>query len=229
MADWQSAGRGRTKGRQWLGERGRALLATLIAPPSWKTVPALTIRVGLALALACEEFARGFGFEMTVELKWPNDLMVGDRKLGGILCESASDGLLVGFGINVGQREFPEGVPCGAVSLALLAGGGAAEAMRATRARDDLASASMAQLARLEEEKDWRTAVESRLWMRGRTARVSIGAPDDGESLQARILGLADDGALLAEALDGSPLRLYSAELATAAGRVDPSGVDQLS
>lgn len=99
-ADHQSAGRGR-QGRAWHARPCSALLFSLAVPlqrlPS--ALPAVTLACGVAIADALR--ARG----IAVQLKWPNDLLLGGRKLGGILCELATDAagratLIAGIGIN---------------------------------------------------------------------------------------------------------------------------------
>jgi BirA family biotin operon repressor/biotin-[acetyl-CoA-carboxylase] ligase len=98
----QTAGKGRLD-RRWDAPPGSNLLVSIL----FHDVPAdpgeLTRRVGLAALDACREVAGA-----DVELKWPNDLLVGDRKLAGILAERhASGSVVVGLGLNVGWA--PEG------------------------------------------------------------------------------------------------------------------------
>jgi BirA family transcriptional regulator, biotin operon repressor / biotin---[acetyl-CoA-carboxylase] ligase len=84
VADYQSAGRGRL-GRRWEAPPGSNLLMSVLLRPSL-TLDELhlcTVAVALAAATACER-----GAEVVPVLKWPNDLMVGGRKLGGILAEA---------------------------------------------------------------------------------------------------------------------------------------------
>lgn len=98
VADVQETGRGRL-GRTWTTTPGTALAVSVLVPPpasgpSW--VPLLT---GLAVRNAVEEVAG-----VATSLKWPNDVLVpadGDRKLAGILCEWAPEGVVVGTGLNV--------------------------------------------------------------------------------------------------------------------------------
>lgn len=99
----QRRGRGR-RGRAWASPAGRGVYASLILPVSGEeplhTVPLLAA-VGLCKAVAAHLPAAG----PRCRLKWPNDLLIGDRKLGGLLIESVSgddDGraLVIGFGIN---------------------------------------------------------------------------------------------------------------------------------
>ncbi|WP_332814832.1 biotin--[acetyl-CoA-carboxylase] ligase [Ramlibacter sp.] len=103
VAQRQTAGRGRL-GRQWLGEPGASLtfsLGLLLAPPDWS---GLSLAVGVAVAEALHP---------AVRLKWPNDLWVQDRKLGGILIETAAppEGggaarfTIVGIGLNLATPE----------------------------------------------------------------------------------------------------------------------------
>ena len=103
VAESQTAGRGRL-GRGWASEPGASLTFSLglpLAPPDWS---GLSLAVGVAIA---ESLHPG------VQLKWPNDLWVGDRKLGGILIETASFGeggraaryAVIGAGLNVAPRD----------------------------------------------------------------------------------------------------------------------------
>jgi BirA family transcriptional regulator, biotin operon repressor / biotin---[acetyl-CoA-carboxylase] ligase len=100
LAERQTAGRGRS-GREWTSEEGAGIWLTLIARPSDEdALEVLSLRVGLAAAHALEPFALG-----NVRVKWPNDLMLDDGKLGGILIESRwrekrAEWVAIGIGIN---------------------------------------------------------------------------------------------------------------------------------
>lgn len=87
IADHQTAGRGRHE-RRWEAPPGAALLVSFVLAPH----PLLSLAAGVAAAEAC-------GNE--VRLKWPNDLLLGDRKLGGILVEAMPVKAVVGIGINL--------------------------------------------------------------------------------------------------------------------------------
>ena len=104
MARHQSAGRGRLN-RVWEAPPGANLLFSIL----FTTIPAvpveLTHRVGLAAMIACERVAG-----VVARLKWPNDLLVGDAKLAGILAQRSGAAVVVGTGINVGWA--PEGAVC---------------------------------------------------------------------------------------------------------------------
>jgi BirA family biotin operon repressor/biotin-[acetyl-CoA-carboxylase] ligase len=102
VSDYQSAGRGRL-GRHWQSPRGSCLLVSVVfrpaLPPDW--VQRLTMMGGLAVVDAVEQQTG-----VSVGLKWPNDIMVGRKKLGGILTEvgltrNHVDHVVVGIGLNV--------------------------------------------------------------------------------------------------------------------------------
>ena len=116
----QSAGRGRL-GRSWHSPPGENLyLSVILRPPlPPHRAPPLTLVAGVAVAAALT----GLGAE--VELKWPNDLLVGGRKIAGILTElscrgTAIEHVVLGLGVNVGSRAFPGELAGRATSLALV-------------------------------------------------------------------------------------------------------------
>ena len=96
IADEQTAGRGR-RGAGWHSPRGAGLWMSVVLPWS-RPAPHVTLVIGLAVAEAIEE---AMGDALRVGLKWPNDLQVGRRKLGGVLCESAGAAAVAGVGINL--------------------------------------------------------------------------------------------------------------------------------
>lgn len=103
VAGEQLDGRG-SRGRSWHSPPGGLWLSALFRPRSAGAVEVMSLRVGLALAKVLDQFAAS-----AVRLKWPNDLMLNDRKLGGILCEARWQGatlgwVAVGVGLNVRNR-----------------------------------------------------------------------------------------------------------------------------
>ncbi len=121
VADYQSAGRGRL-GRRWEAPPGANLLMSVLLRPTLaiEELHLCTVAVALAAADACERVAG-----VVPELKWPNDLMVGGRKLAGILAEAlpgrsgpvsaspTTPAVVVGLGLNVGwPPPDPPGRPC---------------------------------------------------------------------------------------------------------------------
>jgi BirA family transcriptional regulator, biotin operon repressor / biotin---[acetyl-CoA-carboxylase] ligase len=108
MAEAQTAGRGRS-GRTWHSERGTGLYFTVLLRPrlSPAQAPLLTMLAGVSAHAAV---AAQTG--LIPELKWPNDLLLNGKKLGGILTEMHAEPnqvrfVIVGIGINVNQEKFP--------------------------------------------------------------------------------------------------------------------------
>lgn len=107
----QSNGRGRA-GRAWSSPPGGNLYVSIILRPALplRDVPAMTLALGVAVC----EVARSFGADAA--LKWPNDVLVGGRKVAGILLESQSraerlDVVIAGIGINLSTLPEPEAAP----------------------------------------------------------------------------------------------------------------------
>jgi BirA family transcriptional regulator, biotin operon repressor / biotin---[acetyl-CoA-carboxylase] ligase len=128
-AEHQSAGRGRL-GRAWVSPPRAALTFSVLLRPS--AVPRarlgwLPLLAGVAVAAAVRAVAA-----VDAQLKWPNDVLVPPRKLGGILAEAAGDAVVVGIGVNVstGPAELPPPGP-GGLAATSLAIEGAATADRA--------------------------------------------------------------------------------------------------
>lgn len=115
VTETQSAGRGRL-GRTWLSEPGQGLLFSLLARPTLPPETAATLPLMAGLAVA--QTLRALGF--AAGLKWPNDVLLDDRKVCGILCEAQTsargiEGIVVGIGLNVGA--VPEAVAHRAAGL----------------------------------------------------------------------------------------------------------------
>jgi BirA family biotin operon repressor/biotin-[acetyl-CoA-carboxylase] ligase len=118
LAEEQTAGRGRA-GRSWHSERGVGLYVTLLLRPKLSPVqaPLLTMLAGLSAHTAVLAQTG-----LSAELKWPNDLLLNGKKLGGILTEMHAEPnavrfVIVGIGINVSQEKFPGELAGTATSL----------------------------------------------------------------------------------------------------------------
>ena len=111
MAEAQYAGRGQQQNK-WLSEPGKNLTFSLLLKPSFLPVNQqfdLTRAISVAVIDALKPY---FGEQL--KIKWPNDIYVGNRKLGGMLIENLLQGSnikhsVVGIGLNVNQENFPEG------------------------------------------------------------------------------------------------------------------------
>jgi BirA family transcriptional regulator, biotin operon repressor / biotin---[acetyl-CoA-carboxylase] ligase len=123
LAEEQTAGKGRA-GRVWQSDRAAGIYVTLLLRPRLAPVqaPLLTMMAGLS-ARAAIEATTG----LTADLKWPNDLMVGGKKVGGILTEMHAEPsqvrfVIVGIGLNVNQEKFAGDLGTSATSLRLETG-----------------------------------------------------------------------------------------------------------
>lgn len=206
LADQQTAGRGRA-GRSWASPAGGLYLSVLLRPR--RPAPA-TALIPLAAGVAVCDGLRGIDVE--AQVKWPNDLLVAGRKIGGVLSEAASnaartESVVVGIGLNLATTPRLSGVTAdGATSFARETG--------RTPDRIELAAAILAGMAL------WYDALE-----RGEESAVcdawrarSVpwwGRPVEVVSGAERVRGLARDidvtGALLLE-VDGRLLPLLSGE-----------------
>lgn len=116
-ADIQTAGQGRL-GRHWHSQQGGLYFTMILRPKvEMRDLPVVTMAIGVAVADALQMFAG-----VSVDLRWPNDVMVGDRKLVGILAQWHGGAVLAGIGVNVSQQEFAADVRDIATSLALESG-----------------------------------------------------------------------------------------------------------
>jgi len=123
FTDEQTAGRGRGD-HGWQSAAGQGLYVSVILRPSIAVadMPLIPLVAGLAAAQAI-----GITAARQVDLRWPNDLLIGDRKTGGILVESKTESgapgfAVVGVGINVHQRSFDPDLSTPATSLSIEAG-----------------------------------------------------------------------------------------------------------
>ena len=115
VSEVQSGGKGRL-GRSWLAEPGQGLLFSFLVRPALPPEIAATVPLvaGLAVTLALRDLGYAAG------LKWPNDVLIDERKVCGILCEAQTsargiEGIVIGVGINTGA--VPEAVAYRAVSV----------------------------------------------------------------------------------------------------------------
>lgn len=212
VADQQTAGRGR-RGHTWFSPAGSGLyVSVVLTPATARTDPArattlLTLAVGVALAEGIEQ-ATG----LRVDLKWPNDLQVSRRKLGGILAESSgaggrSDTVVVGYGINVQTKAFPPELRDRATSLE-------SELGRATDRHHLLAETLVAIARRYEDLLSGRFDAILDAWRR--LAPAAVGArvewTTNAGTLTGVTAGIDDLGALLVR-MDGRVERIVSGEV----------------
>lgn len=119
VCEEQTAGRGR-RGRLWAAPSGRALLASIVLkPPNERPAAQLTLLSGVVVAALIER-----ELCVPVGIKWPNDVLVGNAKVAGILAEQRGAAVMLGIGINVNQTadELPGDARLPPTSLRVLAG-----------------------------------------------------------------------------------------------------------
>ena len=123
IADTQTAGRGR-RGRGWISPAGEGVFMSLILRPN--VHPSQVARLSLTTALAvADAIVQVTGLD--ARIKWPNDIVIGGKKVCGLLLEMDADesavrSIVAGVGINVHQRVFDEEIAHTASSLDLLGG-----------------------------------------------------------------------------------------------------------
>lgn len=162
VADHQTEGRGRLE-RRWEAPAGTALLVSFVLRPD----PLLSLAAGVAAAEACGP---------DVRLKWPNDLLLEDRKVGGILVEATARKAVCGIGINLSSA--PEG------------------AARLDQPRDEL-------LARLMQKVDlWTAAPASAVLFRWRELSATLGRRVRIDGIEGHADDLGPNGELI---VDGRP------------------------
>ncbi|MCA1644489.1 MAG: biotin--[acetyl-CoA-carboxylase] ligase [Chloroflexi bacterium] len=205
VADYQRAGRGR-QGRAWVAAPGAALMLSVVfrettpTPIPWRWTSLASVSLAEAIAELLPSLAPA--------IKWPNDLLVNDRKVAGILAEATSDGrelvVVVGVGVNVTSSE---------TDLAVV--GGAPTSLRVA-ARQDLDRGQLvvafarsvdAWLAR-----PWsalHAAWQARLWGRGQRLRLL----DLGREEEVVVLDVEVDGSLRVRMADGTVRHTTTGEL----------------
>jgi BirA family transcriptional regulator, biotin operon repressor / biotin---[acetyl-CoA-carboxylase] ligase len=116
IADEQTAGQGR-HGRRWHSEPNAGLYVSVVLRPSLlaDSLPVLTLALGLAAAEAIAESAG-----ITCDLRWPNDVMVENRKVAGILVQLVDSAAIAGIGVNVNHTKFPPEIAAEATSIKMI-------------------------------------------------------------------------------------------------------------
>jgi BirA family transcriptional regulator, biotin operon repressor / biotin---[acetyl-CoA-carboxylase] ligase len=205
-ATHQSAGRGRL-GREWIDAPGESLLMSIVLRP--RIPPNLAPQLSLVAAVAVVDALKSAG--VTATIRWPNDVMVGERKICGMLPEAVTtragtlEHVILGIGLNVNQRGFPAPIRTLATSMRIETG--------REHAVDRMLDVVLAAL-----DGWYRRFVEEGLgallpaWL-GRAQGIGSRArAADGREGVA--VGLAADGALLLRTDSGDTVRVVAGEVA---------------
>ena len=204
----QSAGRGR-RGRTWRSPRGNLYLSLLLCP----AVPlAEAACLGMVAAVAVGEALSGLlPPHAEIRFKWPNDVLVGGRKLAGILLESGSTAadrlawLIVGIGVNIASHPPDAAFP--ATSLA--AEGGVGSSVEAVLEAVSGSLARWLDAWRAHGFAPAREAWLARAWRRGETIELRL----EDATLAGRFDGLDPAGALLLALSDGTRRRISAGDV----------------
>ena len=199
FADEQQSGRGRGN-HAWRSAAGEGLYVSVLLrpdlPPAY--LPLLPLAAGLAAAEAI-----GATSALDIDLRWPNDLLIGPRKTGGILVEAQSEASAVGFavvgiGVNVHQRSFEPGLATPATSLDLESGRHVSRQALLIRLLESLQREADALL-----DPTLRRTIPARVesastWVRGR--QVEVHGPQAYTGITA---GLDEHGFLMVHTAEG--------------------------
>jgi BirA family biotin operon repressor/biotin-[acetyl-CoA-carboxylase] ligase len=208
VAGEQTAGRGR-RDRQWHSSPGDGLyLSVLLLPETTKKLSLLSLVFAISVAeTLIERNVPG------VDIKWPNDVLVNDRKLCGILIESISTGtncqpIIAGIGVNLNHQSFPDELSETATSLKIETG----RSINGNEFRDQLLQKLFIwyELWKLGEEKRildrWQQLSSFAL---GQPVKATL----DAEIITGETAGLTEDGALKLRLEDGSLRTVLAGEV----------------
>lgn len=210
IAEEQTGGRGR-RGRAWSSPFGMGIWVSIILRPQIPPVdaPGLTLVAAVAAAKAVRSVTG-----LPVRIKWPNDLMLNSKKVGGILTELSAEievvnFIVVGIGINVNNESFPEELKKIATSLKI---------EQTKKEKLDRVQLLCELLHRFEEEylkftggrqkeilKQWREFSDTL----GRFVRIS----GHNDIIEGKAVDIDETGALLVEKEDGSLERIISGDV----------------
>lgn len=195
VAEEQTAGQGR-HGHAWHSQAGAGLYVSVVLRPrvAPESLPVLTLALGLAAAEAVSRVS-----DLRPDLRWPNDVMIGEKKIAGILVQFADTAAVAGIGLNVNHAAFPPEIAREATSLRLAAG--------RLQSREDLLAALLPAIdsfSRMLAEGGVGPVLEMfgrhSSYVRGR--RVIVDQP--GGAVTGTTAGLNPSGFLILRADDGS-------------------------
>lgn len=213
LADRQTGGKGRLS-RSWFSPPGKNIYTTVILRPDIDPAlsPQVTIIAGVAVAELLDRYCPG-----RVSLKWPNDVLIGGRKVCGILTESRSsavqvDYIVVGIGININMQEsdLDEGLREIAISLRMETG--------REFIREEVAARLYKSLEKwyfIYRDSGFAPVREKWLESSGMTGK-EISYSSQGAVVKGRVTGMDYDGALLCS-VNGETKRLTAGEITLAA------------
>ena len=206
LAEEQSAGRGRGA-HAWHSTRSDGIYCSVVLRPVLP--PSEVLVLSLAAALAVDEAIREVDSRVQLDLKWPNDVLIGGKKVCGILTEMNAEitqvrYIVVGIGINVNHESFPEELAGLATSLRLQSG--------SEWSRVELAAALLKSLHReyrqFLEDADPRESILRRFterssWVSGKAVRIDDGSSGAESGFEGITQGLDERGFLRVRTAQG--------------------------
>lgn len=215
IAERQNSGRGRM-GRIWHSPRGKGIYMSMILKPEipLPLTPQLTLLTAVALCRTIRKLAG-----VDAGIKWPNDLLIGGRKISGILLESSAEderliNVVAGIGIsvNLAEEDFPEELRKVATSLMMEAG--------RHIDREELIALFLTELEELYGlyQREGFSPIKS-LWEALSVTldrQVNVRTPKG--NVEGTAVGIDDMGALMVRMSDGKTIKLYSGEVGFSAG-----------
>jgi BirA family biotin operon repressor/biotin-[acetyl-CoA-carboxylase] ligase len=216
VAETQTAGRGRL-GRQWHSPPGGNLYCSYVVRPAIapQEYPKLTMVAGVAAAQCVQENS-----SIHINLKWPNDLYIGTRKCGGILCEStsvsASPFAVIGIGINCNQSDSDIPGNLKGIATSLLIEGGSR--INTKKLYTDLREYLLEAIGEFEKRGFSEILTRWNRFDAFRGTRMTW-VREDGTPIEGISLGPDLDGSLLVQDDDGNRHKVISGDV-TLAGSV---------
>lgn len=209
MAEEQTGGRGRL-GRSWCTPKGTAVAMTLLLRPKFRPEHAsmVTLVMGLAVTKAIRQLC-----SIHAGIKWPNDVVIGGKKICGILTEMSADQngirhLVVGVGINVNVPEFPKELRSIATSLL--------REVQQEVDREELIAECMFWFEKyysefVQQESFAPLKEEYEAFLLNKNQKVKVLEP--GNEYTGIALGINDKGELLVQREDGTTTAIYAGEV----------------
>lgn len=200
----QTAGRGQ-RGNSWESEAGKNLtLSILVRPAHVKAAEQFLVCRAVSVALV-EMLDKVLPTDLHAEIKWPNDIYVGEGKICGILIENSLTGegidrSILGIGLNVNQREFRSDAP-NPVSIVNLNGGHELELEPLIKMMWEAVNQNLSLCSSESGRALLTRKYDSRLW---RGEGFHTFALPDGSRFEAAIRSIADNGVMTLEERDGS-------------------------
>ncbi len=197
----QSAGRGRGSGREWQAGQDEGLLCTILFKRENMKAPvsSIPIRTALAISRLLKQ-----EFQLNPLIKWPNDVLVEGKKICGILCESTSEYVYVGVGLNVLQDGFSSELRKPATSI-FLEGGVRPEPV-------ELLPGLLSELHELLTVVQLPILVQPWLYRLDEEVTLLEGDPHSGRLVSGIITGIGESGELRLLQKSGKIRSLYSGE-----------------